>query len=379
MTAYLIVALMLTLCYVMLFLIYLSGWILQPEFKPVAAGGSTKVSVIIAARNEAACIGRLLTDLSMQDYPPELFEVIVVDDFSADDTADIVSRFANKTVMLIRMSQVTQLAPEAGSKKQALQKGIEAASGELILTTDADCEMEKDWLKSVVSCYEKYRSHMIVSPVLFTCGNGLLAKWQALDLLGMMGVTGASLYYYYHPLCNGANLAFSKSSFEAVKGYEEISRTSSGDDVLLMQLMARKWKNGVQFLKSREAVVHTAAQQSIMAFISQRIRWASKTGAYHDKKVTWNLALVYFFNLSLLITAAFSFRNDTCLMLLAVQISMKMMMEFTLLAVVAAFFRQRHLLWYFLPVQLFHIPYVIVIGALGHFIRPQWKGRKIHH
>ena len=78
--------------YVLLMLTYLRGWMKQKTFDlPADHRPVTFISVIIPARNESrnirACIGSILA----QEYPRELYEVIVVDDHSTDNTAEIVS------------------------------------------------------------------------------------------------------------------------------------------------------------------------------------------------------------------------------------------------------------------------------------------------
>jgi cellulose synthase/poly-beta-1,6-N-acetylglucosamine synthase-like glycosyltransferase len=193
----------------------------------------------------------------------------------------------------------------------------------------------------------------------------------------MIGITGATLQLGLPALCNGANLAFRRQSFAEVKGYEGISHTDSGDDVLLMQKMARQWKDSIYFLKSNRAVVYTFAQHGLSAFTRQRIRWASKSKANLDKRVVFILSMVYLFNLSLISSAVLSFFNSQYLILLIFQMTLKLVLEFSFLGMVTAYFGQRKLLWLFLPAQLLHILYIVVIGALGNVMQTTWKGRRI--
>lgn len=378
MTIYIILVLILTVSYVLFFTACLTGWALLPDWNRSTKDCSTTVSIIVAARNEEQHIGLLLNDIAAQNYPRALFELIVIDDCSEDDTAAIVNGFSLLPVKLIRMKDLVAEPRTGGSyKKKALQAGIAMATGELIVTTDADCSMKADWLSIIVTAYEHHPCHMIVSPVLFVNMKGWFERIQALDFLGMIGITGATLQFGLPALCNGANLAFRRQSFTEVKGYEGISDTDSGDDVLLMQKMARHWKNSIYFLKSNRAVVYTFAQHNLFAFTSQRIRWASKSKAYLYKRVVFILSMVYLFNLSLWSSAVLSFFNNQYLILLIFQMTLKLILEFSFLGMVASCFGQRKLLWLFLPAQLLHIIYIVVIGALGNVIQTTWKGRRI--
>ena len=94
------------------------------------------VSVVVAARDEAAHIASCLRALLAQDYPQDRYEIIVVDDGSTDGTGHIVREFGGETasVRLLRTEG-------SGSKKAALSLGIAEARGEVILTTDADCQV----------------------------------------------------------------------------------------------------------------------------------------------------------------------------------------------------------------------------------------------
>ncbi|MEO6168289.1 MAG: glycosyltransferase [Chitinophagales bacterium] len=378
MIVYTIIVLVLTVIYVFIFIGYLAGWMLLPEFSVSSKTGTTKVSIIVAARNEELHISDLLCDLVAQSYPSHLVEILVVDDFSTDDTASIVEAFNYPSVKLLQLKEVIKDEyPGSSYKKKALEMGIAAASGELILTTDADCRMKKDWLNTMVNFYEQKHCHMIVAPVSFTGETTLFERWQSLDFLGMIGITGSTLQFNFPAMCNGANLAFRKKSFAEINGYSGINHVASGDDVLLMHKMTKQWKGGVRFLKSNKAVVYTFAQPDLKSFIRQRIRWASKSGSYTDKRVTINLMLVYLFNISIVITALLCFFNSTYCVLLSLQLVLKMIVEFPFLSTVATFFKRRRLLALFLPAQFLHILYIVVIGTLGNTVRTSWKGRKI--
>lgn len=376
MIVYIIICLLLTLAYVFLFIFYLAGWLLHPEFKPDEKIPSTKCSIIVPARNEEQRIGALLNDLVSQEYPDHLFEVIVVDDFSEDNTTKIVLSFSKASLLHlndIAGDQQTGLS----YKKKALEYGIKNATGDLIITTDADCSMNSVWLKTLVNYYEAMNCHMIVAPVLFNGDGNFFEKLQSLDYSGLIGITGASLYFDFAVMCNGANLAFSKKSFEEVNGYEGIDHVPSGDDMLLMHKIASRWKRGVRFLKNKNAAVYTPPCQTMKEFFDQRIRWTSKSRYYTDKRIILNLVMVYLFNLSLLLNLIGAFFSSELLYLFYFQFILKIIVELSFLSEVTKYFNRQKLLWLILPGQLFHIIYIVSVGTLGNFIKTTWKGRKI--
>ena len=114
--------------------------------QPAHAARVRSVSVVVAARDEAAHIASCLRALLAQDYSRELYEIIVVDDGSTDGTGHIVREFSggSASVRLLRTEG-------PGSKKAALSLGIARAQGEVILTTDADCEVAPGWIRGMVS------------------------------------------------------------------------------------------------------------------------------------------------------------------------------------------------------------------------------------
>jgi len=204
-----------------------------------------------------------------------------------------------------------------------------------------------------------------------------LEKFQSLDLIGLIGITGATLNLSFPTMCNGANLAFQRKLFHEVGGYDGISKVSSGDDMLLMHKIAGKWKRGVAFLKSKEAVVYTAPQEKISSFMKQRMRWTSKSQHYSDWKINFNLVIVYLFNLAVLVSLILLFFKSELLILFVFQVAVKLIMDFVFLSQVTRFFDRRRLLWLYLPIQVIHIFYIIVVGFAGNFFKTTWKGRAV--
>ena len=347
-----------------------------PEYKMTDHLPHTRTSIIIPARNEEANIGNVLTDLVQQNFPGELFEIIVVDDFSEDRTAELVSSFQSGQIRLIRLKEFLSNEQSVFSyKKKALEAGIENADGDLIITTDADCRMNSRWLRTMVNFYEKQQCHMVVAPVLVKEETNFLSKFQALDLIGLTGITGATLHLNFPTMCNGANLAFTKNSFYEVNGYEGISEKTSGDDMLLMHKIARRWNGGVLFLKNPDAIVFTKPQPNFSSFFRQRMRWTSKSKAYEDRKIIFNLLVILLFNISIIFSLAISLFDHRFFLLFLASFAIKTIMDFVFLAQVTKYFHRKELLWLFLPAEIIHVFYIVIKGIAGNFFTVSWKGR----
>lgn len=380
MNALLIITLGLAFLYGILMLLYSYGWRRLKTFNPAAHAYTfnTKVSVIIPARDEEKNLPPLLEALQQQSYPASLFEVIVVDDFSEDGTADTVKYFPAGNVRLIRMSDHISKTQRLNSyKKKAIELAIGQAEGHLMVTTDADCVMGPKWLETIVKFYETYHPRFIAAPVAYHHDDDFFKKLQALDFMTMQGITGAVAQLQSGTMCNGANLAYEKTAFEEVGGFTGIDMIASGDDMLLMYKIYHAYPDGVRYLKSREAVVRTLPVDTVSGFMQQRIRWSSKADKYEDKRITRVLVLVYIWNVILVLLALVAIFNPALWSWLLGILAYKVVIELVFLAPVAAFFNKLNLLAWFIPGQPFHIIYVVAAGWLGKFGSYEWKGRQV--
>lgn len=341
------------------------------------------ISVIIAARNEEHNIANCLTAILKQDYPTQLFEMIVSDDHSEDKTADIVQSFSQKNdfIRLIKLSEQSNGSAINSYKKKAIAVGIEYAKGALILTTDADCIAPVSWLRTIGSFYANEKAGMIVAPVKFLVprSKNLFQKFflifQTLDFMTLQGITGAAIYKKFHYMANGANLAYPKLLFEKVNGFEEIDSIASGDDMLLMEKIGFSEK--IKYLKSKEAIVSTHPEPTLKAFLNQRIRWGGKASAYADRKIKWIMALVYVVNAMLVFTAVGTLFSAFPYYDFLILFFVKLLIDFVFLVPISEFFGQKKLLWWFIIIAPFHVIYVFIAGWLGMFGNYSWKGRKV--
>lgn len=323
----------------------------------------TFVTVLIPVRNEAQNLGACLLSLHNQTYPNELFEILVIDDHSADETAKL-ARGTN--VRLISL-------PEGHyGKKAAIREGIRQASGVLIASTDGDCILPPDWLRQGVAAYEKDRPVALCGPIDLDAGATALERFQQTDNRGMMALTAAAIRSGWFHLANGANLFYEKAAFEQVGGLEGHEQYASGDDVFLVQKLARQFPGKIKFLKENAAVVKTSPVIGWKAFWNQRLRWGAKTRHYREWRLLAMLALVFAVVWSILLGLIICFPTGLA------ALGIKAAADYWYLRRIGRWFGSRLDFWSYIPSQLWHLLYILVLGSSSWLFRNySWKGRTL--
>lgn len=365
--------------YIGLILYYKELFSRLTPFIPASNKPKTKFSIIIPARNEEESIGICIESIYRNNYPSELFEVVVIDDHSTDNTSNVVTALQNKfsSLRLIRLEEAVQGKLLNAYKKKAIDTAIHQTTGDWIITTDADCIITDQWLKYYDNYIQQYDPMLVAGPVKFNHTGSFVSLFQCLDFLSLQGITAAAVSTNKHSMCNGANLAYQKSAFFEVNGFKGIDNVASGDDMLLMHKIRKRFPGKLGYLFSSESVVSTAPMPDWKSFFNQRIRWASKAEKYDDKSIIAVLVLVYFYNLFLLILGILSFIDIFYLYLLILSLTGKTIVELGFMFSIATFYREKQLLWWFPVMQPFHITYMVIAGWLGKFGSYKWKGRAV--
>jgi len=376
MTVVLIISIFLLLIYMVLIIYYRRGWVSVPSFRAPSKPATTKISVIIPARNEERNIKACLDSISNQSYPVRSYEVLVVNDHSTDRTPEIVESYTGQNINLINLDEYVGEALNS-YKKKSIEIGVKRSTGDLIVTTDADCTVPVGWLQTISAFYELNEPAFIAAPVSISCSNRFIEKFQALDFMVLQGITGAAVHNKVHSMCNGANLAYERAAFEAVNGFEGIDNIASGDDMLLMHKINSIHPDKVHYIKSENALITTHTAKTWNEFFNQRIRWASKANKYDDKRIFWVLLLVYLFNFSFLCLFIAGFVNYYYWFYLFYLWVAKTIVEFPFVFSIASFFKKQSLMKYFFFFQPLHVCYTIIAGWLGQFGSYEWKGRKV--
>jgi cellulose synthase/poly-beta-1,6-N-acetylglucosamine synthase-like glycosyltransferase len=368
------VSLFLTGIYLLLVIYLIRGWGNIKVTTPRVAPFQTRVTVLIAARNEEEKINLTIEDVLAQDYPKHLLEIIIVDDHSTDNTAAIISSYADRGVTLLKLNEAE---PLNSYKKKAISEAIKLSTGELMVATDADCRMGPGWLSSIVGYYETNNLVMISSPVTYFEERSLFELMQTLEFGYLIGIGAAFIGNGRASTCNGANFAYRKDVFYEVGGFKGIDELASGDDELLLQKVAERYPGKIGFLKQTDAVVYTHAKHTLREFMQQRRRWASKSTKYKDKKVVAFGICIWLFNVSLLVNAGLGFYDFYFFKLFLVQILLKYLFEVVYLLPITSFFKRSYLVSLLVLLIPLHIVYFVVIGLMGNNHKYLWKGRVV--
>lgn len=235
----------------------------------------TRFSVLVPFRNEEDNLPELLHSFLNLNYPKSLFQIILINDDSTDFSEKIIIDFIAKNNIDIQLIQT--IRQSKSPKKDALLTGINKSDFEWIVTTDADCVLPPDWLLSFDECIQNKEVAFCCGPILYASNKSILENFQQFDGLSLQTVTFGSFGLGNPILANGANLAFKKSAFFAVNGFDGNNHLASGDDIFLLEKMKKHFRGKIGFLKTEKALVITKPQKNRTALLEQRIRWASKT------------------------------------------------------------------------------------------------------
>jgi cellulose synthase/poly-beta-1,6-N-acetylglucosamine synthase-like glycosyltransferase len=360
--------------YALLIIVFSFGWVSIRTWKRVGGKPSTKVSVIIPARNESKNIISCLESIRSQTYPESLYEIIIVDDSSDDHTVEVVNAFIKKTSL-----NNTRLIDLSGKnihgKKQAISEAIKISTGDLIITTDADCSVTENWISCIAEYYERYKPAMIAGPVCFTEGGNSFQQMQGLEFLSLISSGAATMQLGMPIMCNGANLAYEKKSFIYAGGYDANNKYTSGDDIFLMLAIKKIAKRKIAFIKCQDAIVYTSAQPTLKDFANQRKRWASKSRGYADDTIVTVALLVFLFNLSLIASAALAIFSKAFLPVFLIGFIIKIVVDFPILLGITSFVKQKKLLLFYFPLQVVYPFYIILTACFGLFGKFEWKKR----
>jgi glycosyltransferase involved in cell wall biosynthesis len=323
------------------------------------------VSVVVACRNEEKNLPELLKHIIEQDYPGKLFEVIIVDDNSTDSTGIIASDYTGK-INLISVNN------KGTGKKHAIKTGIEASSGNLIITTDADCVMGKGWIRTIAAFYEENKPEMIICPVQLEASRGFFAPFQELEFLSLQGISAGTASSGNGTMCNGANLAFTKEAYlrNIANMHFEIA---SGDDIFLLHSMKKQNQSKILWLESREAIVTAGSCTTFKSFLKQRKRWISKAKAYNDRETIF-LGIVTFVTIFIQVSVLIALLFDRAFLpVFFTIILLKSVPDFLILQNASTRYGRKELLIWFFPAQLVYPLYVFCVALYTFFLPPLRK------
>ncbi len=347
------------------------GWIQLKDIQYNDVDVNTHVSIVVAVRNEENNLPALIKSLDSQDYPEELMEIVFVDDHSSDNTFELMKTYAKGN------KQVHCLHSKGEGKKAALKYGFSKAYSELIITTDADCIIKPEWIRSLVSFYEKEKPKIILAPVVYDNEKNILQKFFSLDFISLVASGAGSVSLRLPLMGNAANMAITKDVVMQTGNINEWEKYSSGDDVFLIHYVTKKFgASAVRFLKARSSLVVTSAPDNVKSFVFQRLRWGSKAKGYRLLWPVITAISVFMFNFLLTILAFLGFIMPELWLLFLLFIILKFLIDYPVIKSFSTFVLKRKIVWYLFPFELIYPFYISFIGFFSFFVKYRWKGRK---
>ncbi len=329
------------------------------------------VSFIIPIRNEEENLYSLFQSLKGLSRKSGSFEIILVDDHSEDNSLHIIKTKAESFSGSI---QILSLKGGTG-KKAALNAGILQAKGEVILTSDADCTMNPQWIDSITAPFVNPDIVMVSGPVGLWRGKSWFSRWQTLEFSSLIFTGSGTLNHGLPTMVNGANLAFRKAVFHEIGGYKAHMHIPSGDDEFLFQAIFKKYPAGVVFNASPTALVKATPARDWKQFFQQRKRWAGKWKQHKKAHIAMLAIGVFTFHLFTIGFLIFTLAGGVHLGWLLGFILIKILMEWTTLF---AFHKRLRKSWDavgFITLQIFYPLYVVIFGLASNFGQFKWKGR----
>jgi len=370
----------LTFIYLILCFVFLVYWRNQKEFNlDPSFVPTTKVSVIVPVRNEEDSLQQCTESILKQNYPTHLFELIVVDDQSDDNTPQILENIKDQRLRVMRLG-VYKRTTITGSKKKAIAYGISHASGDLMITTDADCIHGENWIQTIVACYQEFKPKLIVAPVLIQKEKTLLNLFQDADFINSFMVHLAGIRSGLFYLGSGANLAYEKSVFLETDPYANNQYIASGDDLFLIQKVKEKYSGKIYPLKAIEATVQTIGATSVRSFFSQRLRWAGKLKNSSSFNMLLVSSFIWVFRIGLLTFTLITLVLEEYTYFYSVLglLFIHFLLDFILIHQSSSFFKRGYILKWILPIEVMYTIYFFVLGLLSWLpIKLEWKDRKI--
>lgn len=327
-----------------------------------------KVTIIVAAKNEEKIISDCISSLKTLTYNKENLEIFLVNDKSTDKTKEIMLR---ETAGL-NYFKVIDSRPESSTnlkgKANALDTAIHQSSGEIIIGTDADCKVNKDWVQEVAKYYDS-ETAMVCGVTFINSSKSMFHKVQALDWIYLQTLASASSGINMTLSCIGNNLSFRKNVYEELGGYSNIKFSVTEDLALMQEMHAKKYK--LKYPVNEKSLVETNACKDLNELFKQKRRWFR--GGLKINILGLLLGLeMYPVNLILIFGSLFLSWEIYFLF-----IAIKILSEIALIAKPVSIYKFTSLYKFFIQFQIFFAFYGLILPWTFLFnTKIHWKDRK---
>lgn len=261
-----------------------------PDLSSPSNQGLPKASVIVYAYKSQNFIRQYLESLLNQDYPD--FEIIIVNDSVKDDmTKEIVEDMCNNHSNL-HITYVPQDSRNVSRRKLAITLGIKAATGDVVITTAANCKIKSDqWLKQMMRHFCNSKTEIVLGYThIDKVAQQGIGKWyRAFDSLttAIQWIGSALAKRTYRG--DGFNLAYRKSVFFNNKGFAKTIHLENGEDDLFINQIATTDNCVVELSDESQLIVDWAGNEQRMWFdMKERYTFTSrylKTNAFYLQNI----------------------------------------------------------------------------------------------
>jgi 1,2-diacylglycerol 3-beta-glucosyltransferase len=333
------------------------------------AHANTKVTILVCARDEEANIDDCVRSLSSIDYPSELLEILIVDDKSTDRTPERLVAWQAKLSNLKVLRTGEEIANLRG-KVNALAQGMDAATGEIVMITDADSSVAKGWVKEYLKYYDTNTG--MVASVTLLHDRGFFDGLQSLDWAYLLGMASASANINVPLSVIGNNMTVRKTAYESVGGYREIP-FSVTEDYALFQALWHKQPWTVKFPIAKNLTVMSTATPDFKTWWRQKHRWVK--GGQGLKAIGYVIFAIGLLGNLAMATALFALPIAAALMVILI----KWAGDLLIILPVLIRTRQVRLLIYFPIYEIYLFLFVFSMPIMMMQKNVKWKGRVYQH
>lgn len=331
-----------------------------------------KVSVVVAVHNEEDNLENCLNCLLKQDYPSDMFEVIIADDRSTDSTPSIIKRYCIEydNFKSVSIQENETVIP----KKTALIKALDIANGEVILSTDGDCTQSPGWISSMTS-YFTDQIGLVIGHVGYFKPKNIWQGIDALDYLTHRALGAAFIGVKSVYTCTAANMAYKKEVFDNNRDKFKQLKVRPAEDNFILHC-ARNSGFRIAVATEPESIVETSGAMNFSHFLNQRFRWAAYGGNITTLgvKLFFIPALLFYVMIWVsLLVSVFSFSSIKWIFLI---FSGKLVSDFLLIARYTHLYKIGYMLKYFVPLSIIHIVLAPLVAITGNLFPFTWKSRK---
>lgn len=327
------------------------------------------VTVLVCARDEENNIGNCVASLAKLHYPKEKLELLVVDDKSTDRTPQILEEWSAKLQHL----RVYRTGPEIEhlkGKVNALTQGMDAATGEFVMITDADCTVQPNWIRDYLKFYNK-DTGMVASITLLDIDR-FFDGVQSIDWSYLLGIAMACTNIGVPLSVIGNNMSVRRAAYESVGGYRKIPFSITEDYALFKAIWHQKpWK--IKFRLTRESVVMSKATPDFKTWWRQKHRWVK--GGEGLKTIGWVIFILGLLANAATVVGFFVLPLFAALMVVAV----KWIADLMIILPVLSRTRKQHLLRFFLLYEPYLLLFVLSMPIMIMQKNVKWKGRVYRH